>query len=67
MGIVLPMSPTETHRYISVQQAADRAAVSTKTVRRWIATGDLVAYRHGPRLIRIRLDDLDLLLMRRVA
>jgi excisionase family DNA binding protein len=27
--------------------------VDTKTIRRWIARGDLIAYRIGPRLIRI--------------
>ena len=59
MGIVLPMSTPDTHRYLSVQQAAERVGVHPKTVRRWIAAGHLTAYRVGPRLIRVNPDDLD--------
>ncbi|WP_286278796.1 helix-turn-helix domain-containing protein [Naasia aerilata] len=44
---------------MSVQDAANRLAVSTKTIRRWIASGDLDARRVGPRLIRIDAASLD--------
>jgi excisionase family DNA binding protein len=36
--------------------------VSTKTVRRWITSGDLAGYRAGKRLIRVDLNELDALL-----
>ena len=46
--------------YLSLEEAADALAVSTKTIRRWIAAGTLPAYRCGKRAIRIRLDDLEM-------
>lgn len=44
---------------LTIKQAAARRQVSTKTVRRWISEGRLPAERIGPRLIRIRAEDLD--------
>lgn len=64
MGIVLPMSPANTHGYLTVRQVADRAGVTPKTVRRWIESGHLAAVRVGPRLIRIDPADVDALLGR---
>lgn len=49
-------------RLISVAEAADALAVSTKTVRRYIAAGDLDAVRLGRRTIRVRVDSLDRLI-----
>ena len=46
-------------RLDSMNNAADYAGVCTKTIRRWIADGRLTAYRVGPRLIRVDLDELD--------
>lgn len=46
-------------RDLSIQEAAQRRGVTTKTVRRWIALGLVPAYRVGPKLIRIREDDLE--------
>lgn len=46
----------------SLMVAADHAKVSTKTIRRYIARGDLTGYRMGPRLIRIDLNELDALM-----
>jgi excisionase family DNA binding protein len=40
-------------KQISMQEAADTYGVSTKTIRRYIASGRLTAYRVGPRLIRL--------------
>lgn len=48
--------------YETLRQAADRLGVSEKTLRRRIADGTLVAYRVGPRLIRVRALDVDALL-----
>ena len=44
---------------LTIADAASLVRVSTKTVRRWIAEGRLPAQRYGPRLIRIRLGDLE--------
>ena len=49
-------------RLISLAEAADALAVSTKTVRRYIAAGELDAVRLGRRTIRVRVDSLDLLI-----
>lgn len=59
----LPASPQTTRvpADYSIPQAAAPKGVSTKTVRRWVASGVLPAYRLGPRLIRIRAADLDAL------
>ena len=44
---------------ISLAEAADRVAVSTRTLRRYIAAGRLTAYRVGLRLIKIDPNELD--------
>jgi excisionase family DNA binding protein len=41
-------SQTSRRQYESVGDAAARVGVSTKTVRRWIASGQLAGYRIGP-------------------
>ena len=46
-------------RYESIQQAAERVHVTTRSVRRWIAQGRLSAYRVGNRTIRLDADELD--------
>lgn len=46
--------------FTTIVGAADYYAVSTKTIRRWIAEGRLPAYRVGNSAIRIKLSDLDL-------
>lgn len=46
-------------RWVSVQEAAEYAAVSTKTIRRRIKDGALPARRFGPRLLRVSSRDLD--------
>lgn len=52
--------PATARRLGSLQDAADRCAVSTKTIRRLIARGELTGYRLGKsNLIRIDLDELD--------
>ncbi len=59
------MSPTPTRkapaarRLVSLPEAAEILAVSVKTVRRYIAAGELDAVRLGRRTIRIRIDSLD--------
>lgn len=45
--------------YVSLDEAAGCMSVSVKTIRRWIAAGNLPAYRCGKRAIRVRLEDLE--------
>jgi excisionase family DNA binding protein len=54
-------------QYLSLTEAADLMSVSVKTLRRRIADGTLPAYRCGRRVIRIRLDDLDVVFQRVLA
>lgn len=46
-------------RYESIPQAAERAGVTTRTIRRWIAQGKLTGYRAGNRMIRLDAKELD--------
>jgi excisionase family DNA binding protein len=41
------------------QVAGECAHVHPRTLRRWIAAGRVPAYRLGPRLIKVDLDELD--------
>lgn len=51
----------ERRAYDSLAVAAQRAGVSERTIRRWIAEGRLVGYRIGPRLLRVDRAELDAL------
>ena len=51
-------------QFESLSQAAERIGLSTRTLRRRIAAGDLMAYRNGPRVIRLDPDDVDRLMIR---
>ena len=44
--------------WVSIQDAARYYSVSTKTSRRWIASGDLRAKRVGPALVRVEMGSL---------
>ncbi|MBI2906591.1 MAG: helix-turn-helix domain-containing protein [Chloroflexi bacterium] len=46
---------------ITIAEAARRLRVSALTIKRWIAQGRLLAYRVGPRQIRIRSEDLPMI------
>lgn len=46
-------------RLLSLGEAAEQVGLSTRTLRRRIAAGDLPAYRSGRRIIRVRTTDLD--------
>lgn len=50
------MSTTRTE--LTVNEVAERLSVSPRTVRRWIANGDLPAYKVGPSYVRVREADL---------
>lgn len=47
---------------VSLAEAAEILGVSTKSVRRYIAAGDLDAVRLGRRTIRIKTESLDRLI-----
>ncbi len=46
-------------KWLSLQQAANVYGISVDTLRRSISTGQLPAARFGPRLIRVRIRDLE--------
>jgi excisionase family DNA binding protein len=46
-------------RLVPLTKAAEILAVSPKTVRRYIAAGDLDAVRLGRRTIRVRVESID--------
>jgi excisionase family DNA binding protein len=51
------MSTKPMARFYTVAQVADLLAVSTRSVRRWIARGELLAHKFGR---QIRISELDL-------
>jgi excisionase family DNA binding protein len=53
------MPATITRRLISLADAADALAVSTRTVRRYIAEGQIEAVRLGRKTIRIKVDSIE--------
>ncbi|KUI13393.1 hypothetical protein AU192_24745 [Mycobacterium lehmannii] len=50
---------TTTPGWVDIKQAADYLSMGVPTIRRYIASGKLPARRVGPKLIRIRVSDLD--------
>lgn len=60
----MPKITPTIRRLMTIADAAERLGVSTKTIRKRIATGELPAYRIGPRAIRVDQDDVDRLLRR---
>jgi excisionase family DNA binding protein len=61
-------SLSELSQRLTVRQAAERANVCTRTVKRWIGIGLLPAYRlrspNGKGHLRVRAGDLEALLAR---
>lgn len=53
---------TTPRRLISLAEAAETLGVSTKTVRRYVAAGDLDAVRLGRRTIRVKTESIDSLI-----
>ena len=44
-------------KFFTIAEVAERLRVATRTVRRWIKNGDLIAHRHGG-VVRISDGDL---------
>lgn len=56
------MPATITRKLISITDAADALADSTRTIRRYIAEGQLDAVRLGRKTLRIKLDSIERLI-----
>lgn len=54
--------PAARRQYESLAEAAERTGLSTRTLRRRIAAGQLPAYRSGPRVLRVDPADVDRLM-----
>jgi excisionase family DNA binding protein len=55
----MPRQPRGPKRPATVAHGAQAYSCSTRTIYRYIASGLLPAYRLGPRMLRIDLDDLE--------
>ncbi len=53
------MTATISRRLVSLADAAAALAVSTRTVRRYIADGQLEAVRLGRKTLRIKVDSIE--------
>lgn len=58
----MPATSAPVRRYVTVGTAADYLSVTERTVRNFIARGDLTGYRVGTRAIRLDVRELDALL-----
>lgn len=63
MIIAMPAPPSRIPKLLSIPAVAEKLDLSSKTVGRMVARGDLRVYRLG-RQIRIAEEDLELLLAR---
>ncbi len=51
---------TDAPRHLAtIAAAADRYGVAIKTIQRRVADGTITAYRLGPRMVRVDLDECD--------
>ena len=58
----MPTAATPRTRYITIGDAADHLSVTERTVRNFIARGELTGYRIGTRAIRVDLHEVEALL-----
>ncbi len=45
--------------YLSIGQTADYLGLTDRTVRQMVSDGRLTAYRLGPRVVRLRREEID--------
>ena len=57
--MAINQNPRVESEWVSMREAAKIYAISTYTLRRRIASGDLPAVKLGYKLIRVRVSDLD--------
>jgi excisionase family DNA binding protein len=50
--------PDPTRRWAPLKQAAAQSGISYRTLLSWVAQGRIQAYRFGPRLLQVDLDEL---------
>ena len=61
----VPTSRTHTaptaprRRYVSMNEAAEYLGVTDRTIRAMVSSGRLTAYRNGPKLVRLDLNEID--------
>lgn len=55
------MTSQKSPLYVSPDDAGEMIGASGRTIRRWIAEGRLEAKRFGPRLIRVKVSDVEAL------
>lgn len=58
-----PAEPTDSP-LLSLGETAEHLGMGISSVHRLVASGKLPAYRVGPRLVRVRMSDVDALLVR---
>ncbi len=53
--------PTARRDWLTLQEAADRTGLGTRTIRRYVATGQVTGYRVGVKAVRVKTADVDAL------
>lgn len=59
------MAATFSQRLVTLRDAADALAISTRTVRRYVSDGQLDAVRLGRKTLRIKVDSIERLMSAR--
>lgn len=59
------MAATFSQRLVTLRDAADALAVSTRTARRYVSDGQLDAVRLGRKTLRIKVDSIERLMSAR--
>lgn len=58
-----PEPPPPLHRWATLREGAAYLGIGLRTLTDKIATGEVPAYRCGPRLVRVDLNELDQLMV----
>ncbi|WP_420111543.1 helix-turn-helix domain-containing protein [Pseudactinotalea sp.] len=58
----MSLATTPRARYVTLSDAADYLSVTERTIRNFIARGELTGYRVGTRAIRVDLRELEAML-----
>ena len=66
MGTKKIIEEQPTRRLVRMSAVADAYDISERTVRSWVADGTLTGYRIGQRALRVDLNEVEALVVRRV-
>jgi excisionase family DNA binding protein len=55
----MPRKTAPADRFLSIAEAAEYLGVNVRSVRNMLTDGRLKAYKLGPRIVRIRLSEID--------